>query len=447
MSLVVSLNNPEIKRKTEAEPAANDKSKGVKAEQQQQQQQQKFNYKKGDMVWAKLKGYPSWPAKILDSSNLPRDLKKRSAPLGSFPVVFYGQNDYAFVPGQSIKPFLSQLEEHLSQLKKKPVKGLKEAIALAQDAPNSVDFVYNLHEQEEQEEDRFVTQEGEIEYSKKSKSSKKRTATSAAAAAAAAAESFNEESSVASSSAAAAAAAFTSKKKKKKKLNSEALSKSESEILLGEIEYSKKSKSSKKRTATSAAAAAAAESFNDESSVASSSAAAFTSKKKKKKKLNSEALSKSESEILLGLRHKLQRIFLGDTLKTEDFGKVNDLMEEVERFNVTFDLLRDTKIGKVIKRLSSMVIENEPANVVERAAALLEKWRKLLPTTTTTTTPLGVAEQQQGQQGGTVDTPQTTETTTQNPEEGDTLPIASSREMVAEEEGTKVLKEGKEESS
>lgn len=181
--------------------------------------------------------------------------------------MFYGQNDYAFVPGQSIKPFLSQLEEHLSQLKKKPVKGLKEAIALAQDAPNSVDFVYNLHEQqEEEEEERFVTQEGEIEYSKKSKSSKKRTAT------------------------------------------------------------------------------AAAESFNEESSVASSSALTSKMKKKKKKKLNSESSSKSESEILLGLRHKLQRIFLGDTLKTEDFGKVNDLMEEVERFNVTFDLLRVTLI-------------------------------------------------------------------------------------------------------
>jgi hypothetical protein len=123
---------------------------------------------------------------------------------------------------------------------------------------------------------------------------------------------------------------------------------------------------------------------------------------------------------------------------------------------ILFLMIKDTKIGKVIKRLSSMVIENEPANVVERAAALLEKWRKLLPTTsvttaTATTTPLGVAEQQQEQQkkkGDAVDTPKTTgTTTTQNQEEGDTLPIASSREMVAEEEGTKVLKEGKVESS
>jgi TFIIS helical bundle-like domain len=40
---------------------------------------------------------------------------------------------------------------------------------------------------------------------------------------------------------------------------------------------------------------------------------------------------------------------------------------------------KETKIGKVIKRISLMKIENEPANVVQRASVLLEKWRMLLP--------------------------------------------------------------------
>jgi enolase len=48
----------------------------------------------------------------------------------------------------------------------------------------------------------------------------------------------------------------------------------------------------------------------------------------------------SKAETLLHLRHKLQRIFLGDSIKTEDFHKVEDLMKQVEEFQIDFDLLK-----------------------------------------------------------------------------------------------------------
>ena len=93
----------------------------------------------------------------------------------------------------------------------------------------------------------------------------------------------------------------------------------------------------------------------------------------------SSAASRSASEQLLSLRHRMQKIFLGDALRTEEFDRVDEVMTKIEQFPMTFDLLKDTKIGKVIKRISLMKMENEPANVVKRSTELLEAWRKLLP--------------------------------------------------------------------
>lgn len=88
---------------------------------------------------------------------------------------------------------------------------------------------------------------------------------------------------------------------------------------------------------------------------------------------------KSDFERLLNLRHRLQRIFLTEAgPRTEDFPRVDALLRQVEEFPVTFDLLKDTKIGKVIKRIANLQIENEPATICSRCDQLLVKWRELL---------------------------------------------------------------------
>jgi hypothetical protein len=40
------------------------------------------------------------------------------------------------------------------------------------------------------------------------------------------------------------------------------------------------------------------------------------------------------------LRHRLQKIFLGDQVRFDDFPKVDGIMSAVESFEVTLDLLK-----------------------------------------------------------------------------------------------------------
>ena len=93
----------------------------------------------------------------------------------------------------------------------------------------------------------------------------------------------------------------------------------------------------------------------------------------------SPAAGKTDQEHLLSLRHKLQRIFLSKPEpRAQDFPRVDGIMSEVEQFPLTVDLLRNTKIGKVMKRLAVLKLENEPANVCTRSAQLIAKWKALL---------------------------------------------------------------------
>lgn len=48
----------------------------------------------------------------------------------------------------------------------------------------------------------------------------------------------------------------------------------------------------------------------------------------------------SPHDRLMSLRHKLQKIFLSDSLRTDDFFRVDELMAELTNFEMTFSLLK-----------------------------------------------------------------------------------------------------------
>ncbi|KAK6052303.1 PWWP domain protein [Cooperia oncophora] len=48
----------------------------------------------GDLVWAKMKGFPPWPAKVLE--------KDKDTPLSRIPVLFFGTGEKAFMKASDV---------------------------------------------------------------------------------------------------------------------------------------------------------------------------------------------------------------------------------------------------------------------------------------------------------------------------------------------------------
>ncbi|RUS17977.1 hypothetical protein BC937DRAFT_89293, partial [Endogone sp. FLAS-F59071] len=65
----------------------------------------------------------------------------------------------------------------------------------------------------------------------------------------------------------------------------------------------------------------------------------------------------------------------------EDYTKIDAVLTEVEQFTVTFPLLRETKIGKVMKAACAQDYPEDEFNLKERASQLMKNWKALLPTT------------------------------------------------------------------
>lgn len=100
---------------------------------------------------------------------------------------------------------------------------------------------------------------------------------------------------------------------------------------------------------------------------------------KRSKRGDEERKEKTPQEKLMTLRHRLQRIFLSDEDHKDDYNKVNELMNRVENMDVTREMLMETKIAKVLKRITALDLgEKPPANVQERSRNVLDKWQQFL---------------------------------------------------------------------
>lgn len=63
-------------------------------------------YKAGDLIFAKVKGYPHWPARI---NRLPEDTP---APKGKYPIFFFGTHETYFLPPKDIFPYEKHKEQY-----------------------------------------------------------------------------------------------------------------------------------------------------------------------------------------------------------------------------------------------------------------------------------------------------------------------------------------------
>ncbi|PRD18136.1 UNVERIFIED_CONTAM: glyr1, partial [Trichonephila clavipes] len=81
------------------------------------------NFENGDLVWAKMKNYPFWPAKIVSPPTGKEMPKKKSGK--KHYVFFFGTEDYAFIAYENIVP---HSDEMLNKVSKKKSYSLSKAI-------------------------------------------------------------------------------------------------------------------------------------------------------------------------------------------------------------------------------------------------------------------------------------------------------------------------------
>ncbi|KAJ3342183.1 hypothetical protein HDU93_002973 [Gonapodya sp. JEL0774] len=57
--------------------------------------------------------------------------------------------------------------------------------------------------------------------------------------------------------------------------------------------------------------------------------------------------------------------------------KASEVLKEVEAAEIDLHALKETKLGKVVKRMATKVLASDPFKLIERCQVLLDKWRKI----------------------------------------------------------------------
>eukprot|EP00842_Homolaphlyctis_polyrhiza_P003309 jgi/Hompol1/397/HPOL_001328-RA len=80
------------------------------------------------------------------------------------------------------------------------------------------------------------------------------------------------------------------------------------------------------------------------------------------------------------LRVKLQRFMQQTDARSQtDFEKADIHLRQVEQFNISVNLFKETKIGKLIKHMSRMDLPVDEYRLIERCNTLLALWKSQLP--------------------------------------------------------------------
>lgn len=95
-----------------------------------------------NVVWAKLRGYPWWPAIVKEASDAPSELvstaKQHIKAKSSILVYFFGSHDFSLIPIENIRPFWANVDHFSSKKTGSKVKmAIKEAKKYTPSTPKS----------------------------------------------------------------------------------------------------------------------------------------------------------------------------------------------------------------------------------------------------------------------------------------------------------------------
>ncbi|ORX51496.1 Tudor/PWWP/MBT [Piromyces finnis] len=285
-------------------------------------------FKVGEIVWTKLRGHPWWPSRIEDEETIPKNVLSQKPRNGnSIPVMFFGSRDYAWVSNEAIKSY----EEHKKDfIKKKNTALFDKAVQQAND-PSILEKEIALEkaEYEEEEIEEEEDEEEEEEEEEKPKKNNKRGKRS------------------------------TKAEPARKKRKEEASSKSSK----NQKNTHKEIKEEKREKKT------------EELEVNSEQSSDHNEHKKEHKHKRHGSPS---NYIYLKTRAKIQKLLTADFDNKNIRQKASDLLDEADRIPMTLEILKDTKIGKVVKKFSQIEIKNDTLDLTKRATDLLVKWKSVV---------------------------------------------------------------------
>ncbi|SAM06377.1 hypothetical protein [Absidia glauca] len=298
-------------------------------------QQENNLYPPGTIVFAKLKGYPWWPAKVSveieDERTVPAKVMKQKTKSRSpvWTVFFFGSKDYGFFGTDSIRPFDKEEVAKDLKAKKFKTKDLERAVLEALD-PNWV-------EQGDDDND-----EGKSTLDKKrAKATDSRSARKSSA-------------------------------HKKTKVGKTAAA-------TGEDDKDTLNHNKRGRKSMSQEHEEEGEGSNGHHRPSASPLAASRKSEDGLKDHESPEFTR-DFKRLYHLRHRLQKLMYEKeqgAIPVDDYAKISQTLKEVEDAPMTYDLLRHTKIGKVVKCGIGYEFDNDTEfNIHERCQQLMRKWKE-----------------------------------------------------------------------
>ncbi|CAD6890200.1 unnamed protein product [Tilletia controversa] len=289
----------------------------------------KDDYKNYEVVLAKMKGYPLWPAWVTEGPRVPHKVAKAKPRVGKYVLCgFFGEVSYSWLPPRDVKPLTKpMIDEFLASDGSKKDKTLLLAYEQARNpeahiqAQETAAHKHNNFNEEEEEGQDELAEEDEDE-----------------------------------GEADASAGSKRKRNKEKSKVKAPVVKKQKKEKDPAAAAPVKPVSSKKKPRQSEAMTEAGDDGDNDEQGT-------------------------PETKLVKGWRHQLQRAFLGKSPpKESDMPSMAEIFKQVEAHQMSEDAYKQTKIGKVMKKITQMKDEfprESEFKFKERAEELCKKWKNL----------------------------------------------------------------------
>nr|ODN91545.1 hypothetical protein L204_05530 [Cryptococcus depauperatus CBS 7855] len=327
MSPEPTESSPAIQQDNSASAPSSTKKGGPRSKTKQPQPSPDHKFQIGDIVLARLRGYPPWPARVADPEHLPTSvLRNRPGKNTNHHCCqFFPAGDFSWLQPKDIRPLSnSDIDSFLSQPHRKASGGLRDAYKTAQDPTEWDEQQQELHQQQAEAEANVDELDDDDEPVRAKGGKRKR-------------------------------AIDDGKKNKAAKKEEEP-------------------KSKKAKAASSQPTAVKAKPEDSELVHLITAEYSFS---------EAGALpANSDTQMVKDWRHKLQKGFLSNSLPAEkDMPDWDETFKVIEEYDgMTIEALSYSKIGKVMKKIQSLpnIPLNEKYKFTDRASKLMRQWQDFI---------------------------------------------------------------------